>query len=184
MLQQPFLINGSHRLIVVLGEILQEQRHNHMPRLETLHYKQDLKELHLPTVRNMYPDFIKQAERESLGYSHFLFELIEQECQTRRNNKITRLLRESRLPLEKNLETFDLTRLPKKVVQQVRSLLDGGFLDRRENILVFGNPGSGKTHLLCSIAQEAVLQGRRIYFSTSALLVHKLLLAKRDLQPP
>lgn len=141
-----------------------------------------LKELHLPTVRSMYPDFVKQAERESLGYRHFLFELIEQECQTRRNNKITRLLRESRLPLEKNLETFDLTRLPKKVIQQVRSLLDGGFLDRRENILVFGNPGSGKTHLLCSIAQEAILQGRRIYFSTSALLVQKLLLAKRDLQ--
>ncbi len=91
-------------------------------------------------------------------------------------------MRESRLPLEKNLESFDLTRLPKKVIQQVRNLLEGGFLDKRENILAFGNPGSGKTHLLCAIAQEAVLQGRRVYFSTSALLVQQLLLAKRDLK--
>lgn len=141
-----------------------------------------LKELHLPTVRGMYPDFSKQAEKESLSHQHFLFELMEQECQTRRNNRIARSLRESRLPLEKNLETFDLTRLPKKVIQQVRNLLEGGFLDKRENILAFGNPGSGKTHLLCAIGQEAVLQGRRVYFSTSALLVQQLLLAKRDLK--
>lgn len=141
-----------------------------------------LKELHLPTVRALYPDFSRQAERETLSHRRYLFELMEKECATRSANRIERLLRESRLPLEKNLETFDLQRLPKKVIQQARTLLEGSFLDRRENILAFGNPGSGKTHLLCAIAQEAVRQGRRVYFSTCSLLVQQLLLAKRDLK--
>lgn len=141
-----------------------------------------LKELHLPTVRAQYPDLSKRAERETLGHKRYLFELVEKECQTRRNNRIARLLRESRLPLEKNLESFDMTRLPQKVIQQARTLQEGTFLDRRENILAFGNPGSGKTHLLCAIAQEAVHQGRRVYFSTCSLLVQQLLQAKRDLK--
>ncbi|MCH8157783.1 MAG: ATP-binding protein [Nitrospinae bacterium] len=141
-----------------------------------------LKELHLPTVRALYPDLSKQAERETLGHKRFLFELMEKECEVRRHNRIERLLRESRLPLEKNLQTFDLKRLPRKVIQQVQTLLEGSFLDRRENILAFGNPGSGKTHLLCAIAQEMVRQGRRVYFSTCSLLVQQLLLAKRDLK--
>lgn len=141
-----------------------------------------LKELHLPTVRALYPDFSKKAEQETLGHRRFLFELMEQECKARRNNRIERLLRESRLPLEKSLETFDLSRLSNKVAQQTRTLLEGSFLDRRENILAFGNPGSGKTHLLCAIAQEAVRMGKRVYFSTCSLLVQQLLAAKRDLK--
>src|SRR5690348_7647367 len=54
-------------------------------------------------------------------------------------------------------------------------------LDRRDNVLAFGNPGSGKTHLLCAIGQELIARGRRMYFTTSALLVQDLLVAKRDL---
>ena len=93
-------------------------------------------------------------------------------------------MRESKLPLEKNLETFERKRLPRKVNQQVSTLLDGSFLERKENILAFGNPGSGKTHLLCAIAQELVHQGHRIFSCTCALLVQELLVAKRDLKLP
>lgn len=141
-----------------------------------------LKELHLPTVRALYPDLSEQAEREGLGHRRYLYELMAKECEERRHKRIERLMRESRLPLEKNLEAFDLKRLPKKAVQQVRTLLEGSFLDRRENLLAFGNPGSGKTHLLCALGQEMVRQGRRVYFSTCSLLVQQLLLAKRDLK--
>ena len=56
------------------------------------------------------------------------------------------------------------------------------FLDKQENVLAFGNPGTGKTHLLCGLAQALVRQGRRIWFSPCAFLVQKLLIAKRDLQ--
>jgi DNA replication protein DnaC len=61
-------------------------------------------------------------------------------------------------------------------------LLDGGFVDRRENVLAFGNPGSGKTHLLSALGQELIRQGRRVAFSTCVRLVRDLLRAKKELR--
>jgi DNA replication protein DnaC len=79
---------------------------------------------------------------------------------------------------------LDLKRLPPKVVQQARTLLEGSFLDRHENVLVFGQPGSGKTHLLSAISQELVRAGRKVLFRKCGLLVQELLAAKRDLRLP
>ena len=74
-----------------------------------------------------------------------------------------------------------MKRLPLPVFHKVRHLLSGSFLERKENVLAFGNPGSGKTHLLCAIGQELVRQSRPVYFTSSSFLVQKLLVAKRDL---
>jgi DNA replication protein DnaC len=96
---------------------------------------------------------------------------------------VARLLKESALPLEKSLENFDLKRLPTKAQRQLRTLLDGGFLDRKENILVFGNPGSGKSHLLSALAQELIVgRERKMHFTKCSLLIQDLLAAKRDLR--
>jgi DNA replication protein DnaC len=141
-----------------------------------------LKELHLPTVRRLYEETAQRAEQEDLGYREYLLDLAEKESQERRQKRIQRLLRQSRLPLEKNMASFELARLPRKTVQQVKALLDGGFLERRENVLAFGNPGSGKTHLLCAIGQELVQQDRRVYFTTCSLLVQELLRGKQELR--
>jgi len=143
-----------------------------------------LKELHLPTVKSCYVEHAHLARQNSLSYEQYLLELIEREREVRRHNRITRLLRESKLPQEKTLESFDRKRLPARVNSQVSVLLDGSFLDRHENILAFGNPGSGKSHLLCAIAQELVYQGRRVLFSPCDLLVQKMLIAKRDYKLP
>ena len=137
--------------------------------------------LRLPTIRQHYVEDAEQATAETLSYQDYLQGLVEREVESRKHNRISRLLRQSRLPLEKTLDTFDLTRLPAKIVQQIRSLLDGQFLARTENILAFGNPGSGKTHLLCAIGHELVQQGHPVYFSTCSLLVQELLRVKRDL---
>jgi len=85
------------------------------------------------------------------------------------------------LPLEKDLVSFNLKRLPAKARRQVKTLLDGYFLDRKENVLAFGNPGSGKTHLLCAIGQELIHNDRKVFFSACQLLVQDLLIAKRGL---
>ena len=140
--------------------------------------------LHLPGIRGYYEDFIRIATKGSLSYETFLLGLLERESEERYNNRVTRLLRESKLPLDKKLETFDLGRLPLKVRQQVSVLIDGDFLKRRENVLAFGNPGSGKTHLLCAIGQELIRKNHRVLFTTCNKLVQDLLLCKRDLKLP
>lgn len=143
-----------------------------------------LKELGLPRARACYADLADSARREELTHEAYLLEVMSRECQGRRQHRIERLLRESRLPVDKSLGAFDLKRLPPKVSAVVRTLTEGSFVDRRENVLAFGNPGSGKTHLLCGIGQELVRIGRTVYFSSTNLLVHELLLAKRELRLP
>jgi DNA replication protein DnaC len=136
-------------------------------------------------MREGFATAAEEARRESLSYEEYLLELANRECEERGLKRVERLLKESRLPLEKNLATFDLKRLPAKVQQMVRTLQTGEFVDRRENVLMFGAVGSGKTHLLCAIAQELVRrQGRRAYFGRCSLLVQELLQAKQELRLP
>ncbi len=141
-----------------------------------------LRTLHLPSFRDCFEEEALRATRESLAYEHYLLELAALEVEGRSQRRIVRSLRESRLPLEKDLDSFDLTRLSRKVQMQVKSLLDGEFLGRCENVLAFGNPGSGKTHLLCAIGQELIHRGHRILFTSCSLLVQELLTGKRDLK--
>jgi DNA replication protein DnaC len=143
-----------------------------------------LKELHLPAFRSSYEELARQAQQEGLSFEQYLLSLAQRECQERRHKRVERLLHESRLPLEKSWPALDLKRLPAKVVQQARTLLEGSFLDRCENVLVFGQPGSGKTHLLSAIGQELARAGRKVLFRKCGLLVQQLLLAKRDLKLP
>jgi DNA replication protein DnaC len=141
-----------------------------------------LRELHLPTFRECFEDLARRAVQETASYEQYLLGLAEQECQVRWAKRTERLLRQSRLPLDKDLASFDLGRLPAKVARQVRTLLDGSFVDRRENLLLFGKTGTGKTHLLSAIAQELVRAGRKVIFAPCSLLVQELLVAKRDLK--
>ena len=139
--------------------------------------------LHLPTVKEVFDEAARMAEAEHLSYEQYLLHVVERECEVRRTNRIGRILRESGLPVEKTFQVFNRERLPRAQNAQVTSLLDGSFLDRKENVLVFGRSGSGKTHLLCAIAHELIQsQERRIRFTTCSLLVQELLLAKRDLK--
>lgn len=140
-----------------------------------------LRELHLPAFREYYRSEAELARQESLSHEHYLLELTRKECEERTHKRTVRYLRESGLPLEKSMEVFDRKRLPYKVNTLIGHLLEGSFLDRHENVLAFGNPGSGKTHLLCAIGQALIHQGRRILFTSCDLLVQELLLAKRDL---
>ncbi|MBC8359615.1 MAG: ATP-binding protein [Candidatus Aminicenantes bacterium] len=141
-----------------------------------------LKNLRLSGVRAYYEELTLMAEQETMRYDEYLLELLLRECELRYNNRIARLLRESRLPLEKNFDNFDIKRLPPKLQHQVKAILDGTFVDRKENILAFGNPGSGKTHLLSALGLELVHKNRRVLYTTCSLLVQELLIAKKELE--
>jgi DNA replication protein DnaC len=144
---------------------------------------ENLKELRLPAMLACFEDTARRAEKETLSYEQYLLELAERECEQRRGHRIRRLLQASGLPLEKSLANLDGKRLPAKVNRQLKIFLEGGFLDRKENLLAFGNPGAGKSHLVCAIAQELIsTRARKIKYTTCALLVQDLLVAKRELQ--
>jgi DNA replication protein DnaC len=144
-----------------------------------------LKQLRLPSARASYEGLAEKAIQQQLDYEEYLLEVVEVERQARRNRRTEKLLRESRLPLEKTVQAFQMDRLPKKALSQVKALLDGTFLARTENVLAFGNPGSGKTHLLCALGQELIGQlGKRVYYAKCDLLVQELLRAKQELKLP
>jgi DNA replication protein DnaC len=141
-----------------------------------------LRELRLPAIRHGYQEASRQARSNTMSYEAFLLALCEAEHQERLDNRIERYTRQSGLPREKTLAALDLERMGHKTAVQLRTLLEGDFLQRRENVLAFGNPGSGKTHLLCAIGHELIQAGRRIYFTQCSMLVQHLLRAKRDLR--
>jgi DNA replication protein DnaC len=141
-----------------------------------------LKELRLPTFREQFQALADQATREGLSYPQYLAELVSRECQTRNHSRIQRLLRNSRLLQGKTWAQFNWSRVPLQVARQLQSLREGTFLDRHENLLVFGKPGSGKTHLLAALGEQLVQRGRSVLFATCSLLVQELLAAKRELK--
>jgi DNA replication protein DnaC len=141
-----------------------------------------LGELNLSTISRQYIRLADEARAEALSHEQFLFNLMRQECDNRRNKRIERYLKESHLPLEKTMDCFNLKRIPLKAAQQVKTLIEGEFVARNENLLIFGTPGGGKTHLACGIGHELVRREKRVYFSTCALLLQDLLLAKKELK--
>ena len=142
-----------------------------------------LKELRLPIIREIYGSLAKKAQSDSTPYEEYLFWLIEQEQESRRVNRIKRRLEESKISLSKDLSTFQIKRHSTKFGIQVKCLCKGDFIIQKENLLVFGSPGSGKTHLLCAIGQEVIRsQDMRILFITNSRLMQDLLIAKKNLQ--
>lgn len=141
-----------------------------------------LKQLHMPTIRSSFEEIADQARAESWSYEQYLLQLLKLECETRWQNRISRNLRASRLPPSKTFENFDKKRLPAKVANHLNVLVNGSFLNRSENILAFGNPGSGKTHLLCAIGHELIEKGKQVLFISCSQLVQDLLIAKKELE--
>lgn len=143
---------------------------------------ENLKQLHMPTIRRSYEEVAGQARAEIWSHEQYLLELLNLECETRRQNRISRNLHLSKLPPSKTFENFDKKRLPPKVANHLNVLINGSFLNRSENILAFGNPGSGKTHLLCAIGHALIEKGKQVLFISCSQLVQDLLIAKKELE--
>jgi len=141
-----------------------------------------LNAFHLPSFSKNYQQYARQAEKERLDHVGYLYQLAKLESEDRYNRKTERLIRQAKLPRGKTLDGFDLSKFNGISESQIRELAEGGCLDRTENILVFGNPGTGKTHLAAALGREWCLRGRRVFFTSASSLVQDLLAAKRDLK--
>ncbi len=149
--------------------------HNGDPSLDIL-----LKAMKLPSILEQYSPVAKLAEREGWDFIRFLKELMTIEFEGRRKRKLERLQKRSRLPQEKTLSSFDMNRMPSKIRRMVPELCKGDFVDKAENILAFGLPGRGKTHIICAIGHELLKKEIPVLFFSTQELVSHLLRAKRD----
>jgi DNA replication protein DnaC len=113
-----------------------------------------------------------------------VLEVFEAEADARRERRVGRLLRASQLPPGKTLDTLDVARMPKPLVTKIREVSAGDFVDRAVNILCFGLPGVGKSHVAAAIGHELVRRGRSVFFAPTYEVVQHLLAAKRDLALP
>jgi DNA replication protein DnaC len=149
-----------------------------MPPLEAI--VQHCKQLCLPAISAGVADALQTAQQEEWSLESFLLHLLEQEVTGRQQRRIQRLLRQSRLPEGKTLSHFDQSRLPLRLRRQIPCLAQGEFLKKAENILIFGRPGTGKTHLAVALAFEWIERNYSVLFTPTYKLVDSLLRAKRD----
>lgn len=142
-----------------------------------------LRSFRLPTMAANYASIMAQAEEGNWGYRKLLLHLCEAEAADRKERKQERLIKQSGLPAGKTLGTLDEKKLPMKIRRQWPTLLEGGFVDRAENVIAFGLPGRGKTHLLATLGRELILRHDfAVLFVPTFRLVQQLLRAKQGLQ--
>lgn len=141
-----------------------------------------LRGLKLPAFGLHHEEIATKAERDGWTFQQYLRHLVELEVSERSGRRIQRLLKASGLPHEKTIATLQQERLPTKVRRQLPALCEGGFIERAENVLAFGLPGRGKTHLVCAIGHELIQRGYHVLFVPAVLLVQRLLAAKKALQ--
>jgi DNA replication protein DnaC len=123
---------------------------------------------------------LKQAEGEDMGYSQFLLLLLEDEGNRREENKRVRYYKNAKLPYEKGLEDFDFSFQPSLNKKQMQEFSTCSFLKKKENILLIGQPGTGKTHLSVALGLEALGRGHTVLFTTVWEMINDLQGSRAD----
>jgi DNA replication protein DnaC len=133
-----------------------------------------LADLKLPGALEAIDRVLSKADSGSVTAAEAIQELLGAQISLRNNRRLQAAMRSSRLPAVKTFEEFDFSFQPSIKREQVDSLAELGFLERRENVVLLGPPGVGKTHLAIALAITAAQRGRRVYYGTLADLVSSL----------
>jgi DNA replication protein DnaC len=142
-----------------------------------------LNELRLPTIKTLWSQFAEQADREGWPAARFLSAIAEHELAERDRRRIERHLAEAHLPPGKTLDSFAFDAVPMVSKAQVMAMTAGdSWLAKGANILLFGPPGGGKSHLAAAIGLALIENGWRVLFTRTIELVQKLQVARRELQ--
>lgn len=144
-----------------------------------------LTELRLPTIKRLWESIATQSDREGWRAERLLSTLLDLEMAERAQRRLARHRLESALPDEKRLENFDFAALPTLSQAHVTALAEGdAWLEKGHNLLLFGPPGTGKTHLVCALGHALIDRGWRVAFTRTGELVQRLQAARRDLRLP
>jgi DNA replication protein DnaC len=149
---------------------------NEAPMLLLEHH---LKVLKLPTFLRDYKALAAVCAQERCDYPTFLLRLAERELIDRERRAAERRIKDAHFPVVKTLESFDFAAQPSINQALLRELVSSGeYMARKENVLLVGNPGTGKTHLATALGFAACAQGKRVRFVTATALVTQLLEAR------
>ncbi|MCL2463119.1 MAG: IS21-like element helper ATPase IstB [Defluviitaleaceae bacterium] len=146
----------------------------------TLLLEHHLKALKLPTVLREYAAVAEACAKERVDYPGYLLRLAERELLDRERKAADRRLRDARFPVVKTVDSFDFSAQPGINEALYRELLRGEYVENRENVLLIGNQGTGKTHLATALGFSACAQGKRVRFYSVTALVAELLEARED----
>ena len=149
-------------------------------RKATVLLEHHLKQLKLPTILREYAAVAAVCGRENQPFETFLLQLCERELIERQQRATERRIKAAAFPTLKTIDSFDFAQQPGINEALIRELLVGEFIDRRENVLLIGNSGTGKTHLATAIGLAACHEGRSVRFFSVTGLVTQLLEARED----
>jgi DNA replication protein DnaC len=139
-----------------------------------------LKQLRLPTFLREYDKVARQSAVEQATYAAYLLRMAELELLERERRAIERRIRQARFPVVKTMDSFDFIAIPSLNKTMVLELARCEFLTRRENVLLLGNSGTGKTHIALALGLAACQRGHRVRFTTAAALVSELIEARDE----
>ena len=139
-----------------------------------------LKQLRLPTFLREYDKVARQCAIEQADYPGYLLRMAELELMERERRAIERRIRQAKFPVVKTMDSFDFLAIPSLNKTMVLELARCEFLTRRENVLLLGNSGTGKTHIALALGLAACQRGHRVRFTTAAALVSELIEARDE----
>jgi DNA replication protein DnaC len=128
----------------------------------------------LYAMREHFERIKKEAEEHAWAYDNFLETLVDEELLCKENKRFGRLFKQARFPLLKTLEHFDFSKAPYLNKKEVMALYDCSFMSNKENLILIGSPGTGKTHISLALGVEACRKGKKVLFYTAAALGNKL----------
>ena len=144
-----------------------------------------LTELRLPTIKRLWADLAEQSNREGWPAQRFLSVLLGHEMAERETRRLARARADSQLPPGKSLSQFDFSAVSTISKAHVMALAEAdAWLAQGHNLLAFGPPGVGKTHLLAGVGHALIDSGHRVLFMRTSELVQRLQAARRDLRLP
>ena len=139
-----------------------------------------LKALRLPTILSEYDKVARQCAAEQVDYPRYLLRLTELELLDRDRRAIERRIRQAKFPVVKSLDSFEFLAIPSLNKALVLESARCEFLSRKENLLLLGNSGTGKTHIALALGLSACQRGHRVRFTTAAALVSELIEARDE----